>query len=429
MTASHNGDGRSPAAEPVVQAQGLCHAFGSGDVCKHVLSQINLTLLSGELVIMTGPSGSGKTTLLTLIGGLRTVQTGSLRVLGRELRGVSPRGLTGIRRDIGFIFQAHNLLESLTAYQNVRMALELRVSQPAELHRRATEILTRLGLGDRLHYRPKHLSGGQRQRVAIARALVNEPRLVLADEPTAALDKVSGREVVELLRGLARSQGSTILVVTHDSRIIDQADRIVNIVDGGIASEVLTEEAVQICEFLLRCPVFQQVIAVRCPNCGAERKVPDPSFLGRKARCDRCQHKFILTPTAVVGGEGIVPLTLPASPELLTQIARKMRKEQFAAGACVVEQGEPGERFYVVRSGELEVLRKTDGAAELVAALRQGDYFGEAALLTGNPRNATVRTIGEVVLYSLRKDDFIQALQVAGSFDNQIRRTLFGRLD
>ena len=426
---SRNGNGQSRTAEPVVQAQGLGHAFGSGDVCKHVLSQINLTLLPGELVIMTGPSGSGKTTLLTLIGGLRTVQTGSLRVLGRELRGLRPRSLTGIRRDIGFIFQAHNLLESLTASQNVRMALELRVTQTDELHRRATEILTRLGLADRLHYRPKHLSVGQRQRVAIARALVNQPRLVLADEPTAALDKASGREVVELLRDLSHSQGSTILIVTHDSRIIDQADRIINLVDGGIASEVLTEEAVQICEFLLRCPVFQQVIAVRCPHCGSQRSVPDPSFLGRTDRCDRCRQEFVLTPAAMTGREGIIPLALPASPELLTQIARKMRKEQFAAGACVIQQGEPGERFYVVRSGRLEVLRRTNGAPDLVDELHEGDYFGEAALITGNPRNATVRAIGEVVLYSLRKDDFIQALQVAGSFDDQIRKTLFGRLN
>ena len=165
----------------------LVHHFGAGDSAKQVLYDINLSIPRGQIVIMTGPSGSGKTTLLTLVGALRTVQQGSIRFLGTELRGLSLREQAEVRRHIGFIFQAHNLFESLTARQNVHMALELRDLEPAEKRRLAERILTGLGLGERMDCKPQQLSGGQRQRVAIARALVNRPAVVLADEPTAAL--------------------------------------------------------------------------------------------------------------------------------------------------------------------------------------------------------------------------------------------------
>ena len=228
--------GSAPAQELAVQIRNLNYFYGQGELRKQVLFDINLDLPKGQIVIMTGPSGSGKTTLLSLIGALRTVQDGSLKVLGQEIVGLSKANLVKVRRSIGFIFQSHNLFESITACQNVEMAIELWHTRP-EKRQRAIEILTQIGLANRVDYKPKSLSGGQNQRVAIARALVNQPALILADEPTAALDKQSGREVVLLMQQLAKEEGCTILMVTHDNRILDVADRIITMVDGRLESD------------------------------------------------------------------------------------------------------------------------------------------------------------------------------------------------
>ncbi|WP_138497712.1 DevA family ABC transporter ATP-binding protein [Nostoc sp. PA-18-2419] len=219
--------------EPVIAIKNLNHYYGKGALKKQILFDINLEIYSGEIVIMTGPSGSGKTTLLSLIGGLRSVQEGSLKFLGEELIGVNQNKLVQMRRNIGYIFQAHNLLGFLTAKQNVQMAVELndRISK-AEAITKSEMMLRAVGLEERINYYPDNLSGGQKQRIAIARALVNRPPLVLADEPTAALDKQSGRDVVEIMQSLAKNQGTTILLVTHDNRILDIADRIVEMEDG-----------------------------------------------------------------------------------------------------------------------------------------------------------------------------------------------------
>jgi len=220
---------------PAIVVHQLDHYFGSGQLRKQALFDINLEIAAGEIVIMTGPSGSGKTTLLTLIGGLRSAQTGSLKVVGHEITGAGENDLVKARRNNGYIFQAHNLHGSLTALENVQMGLEVHgLLSKAERHRRAAEMLKQVGLEDRLDYYPADLSGGQKQRVAIARALVSRPKIVLADEPTAALDKKSGRDVVDIMHDLAKQQGCTILLVTHDNRILDLADRIIYMEDGRL---------------------------------------------------------------------------------------------------------------------------------------------------------------------------------------------------
>jgi putative ABC transport system ATP-binding protein len=221
---------------PAVVGRGICHSFGEGELKKQILFDVDVDIYPGEVVLLTGPSGSGKTTLLTLIAGLRDVQRGELFVLGHELHGATREELVETRRKIGFIFQAHNLLPFLTARQNVELVFELHPQVSIdEATERATKMLQLVGLGDRLDYPPDKLSIGQKQRVAVARALAGGPQLILADEPTAALDGKSGRAVVDLLQSLAREQGCPVLMVTHDSRVLDVADRVIHMEDGRIA--------------------------------------------------------------------------------------------------------------------------------------------------------------------------------------------------
>jgi putative ABC transport system ATP-binding protein len=357
-----------------VSIRGLNHTYGEGELRKQVLFDNDLDLSRGEIVIMTGPSGSGKTTLLTLIGALRQIQQGSIIINGSELFGLSAGQLVDVRRSIGFIFQAHNLFNSLTALQNVRMALELGTLKSDEMNRRSTEMLRAVGLEHRLHYKPGQLSGGQRQRVAIARALVNEPRIILADEPTAALDKQSGRDVVNLLRTFAKEKHTTILIVTHDNRILDVADRIVNMVDGRIISDVVVSESAAICEFLRRVPLFS----------------------------------------------GLMPNTL-------TEVADQMTLQHFARGDIVLRQGDPGDKFYLIRRGEAEVLARRDGTDQPIAVLDEGRFFGEQALITGEPRNATVRAKTELELCSLNKDEFHNVMNASATFQEELRKVLFER--
>ncbi len=222
-----------------VELRGVSYAYGEGELRRPVLRSVDLSVGEGEIVLLTGPSGSGKTTLLTLIGALRGMQEGSARVLGQELSGAGESLRVALRRRIGFIFQNHNLLGFLTARQNVAMALEQdgTLSERERLAR-AGDLLKAVGLAGHEDRVPQKLSGGQRQRVSVARALAAEPGLVLADEPTAALDKASGHDVVRLLRNLAKSRGVPILLVTHDPRILDIADRIVAMEDGRIVEAV-----------------------------------------------------------------------------------------------------------------------------------------------------------------------------------------------
>jgi putative ABC transport system ATP-binding protein len=358
----------------VVRIRNLNHYYGDGETKKQVLFQNHFDAYEGQIVIMTGPSGSGKTTLLTLLGTLRTVQEGSVQVLGRELLGASTAELVAARRDIGFVFQAHNLFNSLTAIQNVRMGMELFDFTEDEIQQRAKEYLERLGLGSRLDYKPERLSGGQKQRVAIARGLAHGPKIVLADEPTAALDEHSGREVVSLLRELATQKCMTIVLVTHDNRILDVADRIVNMVDGRIKSDVLVQEANLIVEFL--------------------KKV-----------------------------EGFNQLSVP----VLAAMADKMWTQQHNSGATVIREGETSKQFYVIRQGEVNIIKQENGQSQVVNTLHEGDCFGEEALLMGKPRNATVRTTKPTLLYVLGETDFQEAMQTSESLRRELYKALFER--
>ncbi len=357
-----------------VKVADLNHYFGEGELRKQALHRNNLEVRRGEIVIMTGPSGSGKTTLLTLVGTLRTVQDGSLKVLGNELNGATRDEIVMLRRELGFIFQAHNLFESLTAFQNVNMAAELQGMDRGTAKERIDYLLNRLGLGHRIHYKPKSLSGGQKQRVAIARGLVHQPKLVLADEPTAALDEQSGREVVTLFQELARDEGCTIIMVTHDNRILDVADRIVNMVDGHIRSDVAVHETSVICEFLRQFPLFADL-----------------------------------------------------QTSTLTEVADKMMVEEADAGDVVIRQGDPGELFYLIRSGKVDVIVQQDGVSRQVAELDEGQYFGEAALLRDEPRNATVIARTKSVFYTLGKADFKAVLARSKSFVDELRNVLASR--
>lgn len=359
---------------PIVNFSGLNHYFGLGDTRRQVLYDVHLAMYPGEIVIMTGPSGSGKTSLLVLAGGLRQVQEGSLQVLDREMRGLSAQELVEIRRSIGFIFQFHNLFESLTALENVQLALDLHSYSTREKRDRAADILTKLGLEHRMHFKPSSLSGGQKQRVAVARALVNRPRIILADEPTAALDKESGRIVVSLLQEHARAADATIILVTHDNRILDVADRIVTLIDGRIASHVEVSESVLICEFLKKCPVFAQ-----------------------------------------------------QTPSELTEVAQKMAYEKYPNGEVIFHQGDEGDKFYLIREGQVEVLIDGPDGPRVVARLEKGNIFGEMSLLKHQPRNATVRAVDEVELCVLGRDDFQAAMERSVSFRDQLLRTYAGR--
>ncbi len=221
-----------------IQASALNHWFGAGEARKQALFDIDLRIKRGSFIVMVGPSGSGKTTLLTLLGCLREIQDGSVLLLGQELRNATTPQNVRLRRRLGFIFQAHNLHESLTAQQNVLMGLQVKGHLEREASdKAAAHVLTLLGLSDRLDYLPANLSGGQKQRVAIGRALVGNPDVVLADEPTAALDWETAAKVVDLLKQLGRARGTTTMMVTHDNRILDRADRILTLEDGRLVGD------------------------------------------------------------------------------------------------------------------------------------------------------------------------------------------------
>ncbi len=379
---------------PRVRIHGVYHTYKKGKSITPVLKDNNLDLYPGEIVIMMGQSGSGKTTLLKLLGGLLSLQKGSIQVHGLELYKLAQKDYIQVRRGIGFIFQAHNLFGSLTALQNVRLALELgvgagdsRTNRPAtnkELDERATALLGELGLGERVHSKPQDLSGGQKQRVAIARALANEPDLILADEPTAALDAESAEIVVELFKNRAKDPAKdkekrcTIIIVTHDTKIIDAADRIVHMKYGEIISNINVARAMEICRFL-----------------------KDSADLKK-----------------------LIPGTLT---EIDLAIANTMSDECFPRGAVIFRQNDPGDKFYMIRKGEVALTRDEGDGPRQVAELGKGQFFGEVALMENKERNATVIAKTDVDLFSLKKEEFEQILQDRSDFKGQLQQVLGSR--
>jgi putative ABC transport system ATP-binding protein len=355
-----------------VRARGVNFSFGSGETRTQVLYDNELAVGRGEVMILTGPSGSGKTTLLTLIGTLRRMQEGSLMVLGRELSRMDAARQVQLRSEVGFIFQHHNLFSSLTALENVRMATGLLAAVDAdEGLRRCTSILEELGLGGRLDYLPARLSGGQRQRVAIARALVNEPALVLADEPTAALDAASGEAVMLHLRKLADGPvHTTVVIVTHDQRLLDRADRIVNMVGGRIVSNVRPKELVRILK------VLQQVKEL----------------------------------------EGMGDMTL-------TRIAERMTIERRPAGATIVREGAVGDRIYIISEGVAEASIESQSVRELTV----GQPFGAITTVSHNMIRETIRARTSVELFVLRANDFAQVMAADKGFEERINVLLMAR--
>ena len=423
-----------PAGQPLLRIRGVNHTFGSGDAKTQVLFDNNLEVMPGELVIMSGPSGSGKTTILTLIGGLRSVQSGEIEIWDglagkyRSLSGASDAELVKVRRLIGFIFQRHNLFDSLQAVQNIRMAQQLFTEGGATADEDIRKLLTYLGLAQRMHYKPAGLSGGQRQRVAVARALVNRPKLILADEPTAALDANSGLAVITLLQNLARERdpeeiaklvkkageqddeggrlteeqavllkelaverGATSLIVTHDARIMNRADRIVHMERGKIVSNVVVAERLFVTEGLRKAAFFAAILP---------------------------EHQQAIADSVCIGLHPNLPVPLHLSTD------ENLPVKVFAAGEAIVRQGDPvddASEFYLIRQGRVRVERDAGFGPTKVAELGVQDFFGDRALVTNEPRNGSVIAEERTEVYRIGRETFRKYEAISRPFIMRIR--------
>ncbi len=446
-----------PPGQPLLSIHNVNHAFGTGDTRTLVLKEINLEVMPGEVVIMGGPSGCGKTTLLTLIGGLRTLQEGEIKIWDatagdyRSLRGMEEGDLVEVRRLIGFIFQRHNLFDSLSAMQNVRMSQRLG-SSSADPDGEIRQLLDYLLLGERnilsqaqvpkYDYSPAGLSGGQRQRVAIARALINLPKLVLADEPTAALDANSALATITLLQRMARDlpetelrallrdpdskkaddlglaawqlplldqivqqTGTTSLIVTHDAKIMNRADRIVQMDAGKIVSNVIVAERIFVLNALRENVAFAAILPEE------QQKVADEILMN--------VHPGQPIPEAQIENGRV---KRPMGPGIVGEV--------YPPGATVVKENEPVNDesfFYIIRRGEAEVLHEPQGGGppKWVNNLHAGDTFGHVALLRNEPRNATVRATTKLELYAISRATFQRYWDVSRPFLERIEQHVF----
>lgn len=226
-------------SDPVLQLAGVSHRYGAGDTSVQALKDVSLSVDRGEVVLVVGPSGGGKTTALLVMGLLLTPDSGTVAIGGRAVGALSERERADLRLlRLGYLFQDYNLLASLTTLENVALPLHYAGVRKAAALARAAELLSTLGLADRAGHRPPALSGGEKQRVATARALAMGPDLVLADEPTANLDSATGRRVIEQLTQAAKDNGAAVVIVTHDSRFDDFADRVINLEDGRLLTGI-----------------------------------------------------------------------------------------------------------------------------------------------------------------------------------------------
>jgi len=425
-----------PKGAPLFRVKNVGHSFDKGIARNQVLFDNNLEVMPGELVIMSGPSGSGKTTLLTLIGGLRSLQEGSIEIWDglhgqyRELLGMDDDQMGEIRKLIGFIFQRHNLFDSLQAVQNVRMAQALHPGRSPNPDEDIAKLLGYLGLAERMNYKPAGLSGGQRQRVAIARALVNRPKLILADEPTAALDANSGLAVISLLQHLARERGeteakrlmtragenddeggrlneeqvallkelsaekgATSLIVTHDPRIMNMADRIVHMERGRIVSNLVVAERLFVSEGLRRCAPFAAILPEQ------QQAIADSMCVGLHPDLPLQQH----------------------------HVDSKLgRIEVFEPGQVIVKQNEPvteSSKFYLIRNGKVKVVKDVGFGPRPVAELGKQDHFGDVALLENIPRTADVIAEERCELYTLDYNTVRKYEAISRPFIQRIRDT------
>jgi putative ABC transport system ATP-binding protein len=238
MTETKSPEGRDDKRPPVLVARDIIKDLGEGAGRVRAVKGVSVELYPGELTLLMGPSGSGKTTLLSILGCILTATSGDLVLAGKQTAGLRPEALADLRRDhVGFIFQGYNLFPTLSAEENVRLALEVRGQRGPDAIVSAQRALQRVGLAHRMRAKPGNLSGGEKQRVAVARAIAGQPSLVLADEPTAALDSENGQAVMALLAEIAHGASHAVLAVTHDPRTIPYADRILRIEDGLIVGE------------------------------------------------------------------------------------------------------------------------------------------------------------------------------------------------
>jgi putative ABC transport system ATP-binding protein len=225
-------------SDTTIEVKNIRKEFGKKHVRVVAIKDVSMKVEQGEIVLILGPSGSGKTTLLSMMGCIMTPTSGEIYIGGEKISEMSEKYLPAVRKKhIGFVFQSFNLLRSLTARENVEVALNLNGKKGSEAKQRAGEILTELGLGERLDFFPVDLSGGEKQRVSIARAIVNNPKIILADEPTGNLDSKTGQKIGKTLRNLAKEHKTSVIIVTHDNRIENIADRILYLEDGDIKDE------------------------------------------------------------------------------------------------------------------------------------------------------------------------------------------------